>query len=61
MFLLDNARWHASAEILEYFQKMEVEVIFSGPYSYSAASIELLFSALKRGALNPEGLPTGSR
>ena len=38
----------------EYLRKMEIKVIFSGPYSYSDAPIERLFSALKDGELNPE-------
>ena len=61
MFLWDNARYHTSAEMRAYFRKMEVPIIFSGPYSYSASSIETLFSALKRGNLIPERLPVGSR
>ena len=40
---------------------MRIEVIYSGPYSYSAAPIEMLFGALKQGELNPERLPTGKR
>ena len=48
-------------EMREYFHKMEVNVIYSGPYSYSAAPIETLFSALKRGNLNPENKPTGKK
>jgi len=40
---------------------MGVEVIYSGPYSYSAAPIELLFAALKRGELNPDQLATGKK
>ena len=45
----------------DYFRKMEIPVIFSGPYSYSSAPIELLFAALKRGELNPAKLSTGKR
>ena len=59
--LLDGAKYHTSDESREYFRKMEVQVIFSGPYSYSTAPIELLFGALKRGELNPEMQPTGKR
>ena len=61
VFLLDGARYHTSEEMREYFNKMEITVIYSGPYSYSAAPIELLFGALKAGNLNPERLPTGKR
>ena len=61
VFLLDGARYHTSEEMRDYFRKMKVQVIYSGPYSYSAAPIELLFGALKRGELNPERQPTGKR
>ena len=40
---------------------MRLNTIFSGPYSYSTAPAELVFSALKLGDLNPERLPTGKR
>jgi len=45
----------------EYFRKLEVQVIYSGPYSYSAAPIEMVFGALKRGELNPERRSIGKR
>ena len=61
VFLLDGARYHTSEEMREYFRKMKVQVIYSGPYSYGAAPIELLFGALKQGELNPERQPTGKR
>ena len=60
-FLFDRAKWHTGEEMREYFRKMEVQVIYSGPYSYSTAPIELLFGALKRGELNPEQKPTGKK
>ena len=61
VFLLDGAKYHTSEDMRDYFRKMEITIIFSGPYSYSAAPIERLFSALKDGELNPEKLPTGKR
>ena len=36
-------------------------IIFTGPYSYSAAPAELVFAALKLGDLNPNRLPTGKK
>ena len=59
--LLDNASWHSKPEMKERLAKMELPIIFSGPYSYSAAPIEMVFSALKLGDLNPERLPTGKK
>ena len=38
-----------------------VKIIYSGPYSYSAAPVELLFGALKNKQINPENKPTGKR
>ena len=52
VFLLDGVRYHTSEEMREYLRKMELRVIYSGPYSYSAAPIELLFGGLKLGELN---------
>jgi transposase len=61
VFLFDGARYHTSEEMREYFRKMEVRVIYSAPYSYSAAPIELVFGALKRGELNKKREPTGKK
>ena len=40
---------------------MKLPVIYSGPYSYSTAPIELVFGALKLGDLNPERQSTGKK
>ena len=61
VFLLDGARYHTSEEMRDYLRKLQVQVIYSGPYSYAAAPIEMVFGALKRGELNPERRPTGKR
>lgn len=61
IFLLDGARYHTGEEMREYFRKLQVRVIYSGPYSYAAAPIELLFSGLKLGELNPRREPTGKK
>jgi len=42
-------------------QKLELDVIWSSPYSYSTAPIEQLFGSLKFGDLNPENQPTGKK
>ena len=56
--LLDNASYHKSGKTRTAANLLGLKLIFSGPYSYSAAPIETLFSALKDRELNPEGLPT---
>jgi len=61
IFLFDGAKYHTGEEMKEYFKKMQLQVIYSGPYSYTSAPIELLFGALKRGELNPDGHATGKR
>ena len=61
IILLDGARYHTGGDIREYLHKMQLQVIWSAPYSYSTAPIELLFGGLKFGELNPEKLPTGKK
>ena len=61
VILLDNAKWHSNAEMKERLAKMQLPVIYSAPYCYSTAPVELAFSALKLGDLNPERLPTGKK
>ena len=61
IILLDNASWHTSPEMMNRLAKMQLPTIFSRPYSYSSAPIELVFAALKLGDLNPQLLPTGKK
>ena len=61
VILWDNATYHSSAESMNLLSRLGLPVIFSGPYSYSAAPVETLFSHLKLGELNPLGLSTGKR
>ena len=53
ILLLDGARYHTGSKVREYLRKLELEVIWSGPYSYSTAPIETVFAHLKFGELNP--------
>ena len=61
VILHDNARYATSEEMREYFRKMAAPVLYSGPYSFSAAPIELLFGHVKRGDVNPERVQTGKK
>ena len=61
IILLDNAAWHKSEETRRAIEEMKIPHIFSAPYSYSTAGIELLFSALKEGELQAVDKPTGKR
>ncbi len=38
--------------------RLKIPYVISGPYSYDGAPIELYFSAIKRGNLNPDNLQT---
>jgi len=61
LFLMDNAPYHVSEQARGHLRKMQVPVMFSGPYSYSAAPIETLFSLLKLGELNKTHVSTGKK
>ena len=61
VFLLDGARYHTSPEMRHYYEQLGVQVMFTAPYSYTTSPIERLFSGLKFGELNYQGLPCGKR
>ena len=61
VILLDNASWHKSEAMLSRLARMNLPIIFSGPFSYAAAAVETVFAALKLGDLNPDRLPTGKK
>ena len=61
VILLDNASYHRSLEIRAAVKKLGIKTIYSGPYSYISAPIELYFGLLKRGDLNPERQQLGKR
>ena len=61
VILLDGARYHTSEETRSTIKKLRLPVIFSGPYSYSTAPIEMLFGGLKNGTLLQYGESTGKR
>ena len=55
---LDGAAYHRAKSIVDYLQDCQVSTIISAPYSYDGSTCELVFSLLKNGDLNPEGLGT---
>lgn len=61
LFLWDNASYHRSQETKSIAQRLGLKIIYTGPYSYTATPIELLFGSLKVGNLNPDKLTTGKR
>ena len=58
IFQLDNASYHKSESIIEYFETQKIPIIFSGPHSYDAAPTELCFASLKSVNLNPDDVKT---
>ena len=52
VILMDNAAYHTGEEIRSYIRKMQIPIMYSAPYSYSAAPIETLFAHLKLGEIN---------
>ena len=61
VMLLDNAPYHHSSKTRRAMRKLGIRVIYSGPYSFSAAPIETYFAHLKTGELNPMKLQLGKR
>ena len=59
--LAGQRAWHTSPIMKKRLEKMNLPIIYSGPYSYSAAPAESVFASLKLGELNPEHLPTGKK
>ena len=58
---MDNAPYHVGEEIRDHLRKMQVPIMYSAPYSYSASPIETLFGHLKLGEINQERESTGKR
>ena len=59
ILLLDGAPYHKSEEVRSHLIKLGVKVVFSSPYSYSAAPCELFFAYFKQTNLNPKNAKTG--
>jgi hypothetical protein len=59
LLLLDNAPYHTSSEMMAFYERNQLPIIFTGPHSYSACPIETWFAHFKNTNLNPEQLPLG--
>jgi transposase len=53
LFLLDNASFHKSEKAMNGFKRMDLPIMFLGPYSFNMAAVEKLFSFVKNRDLNP--------
>ena len=54
---MDGAVWHTSVGSINLYEKLNIPILILGPYSYDGAPVELFFSFLKRGNLNPDKEP----
>ena len=61
VILLDNAPYHTSESTLDLMEGLRLPILFTGPHSYDAAPIELLFAAFKSKDINPRHVPQGKR
>ena len=61
MILLDGSKYHVSEETRDRIKRLRLNVIFSAPYSYSTAPIELLFGGIKTGQFYPFNEPSGKK
>ena len=61
VIMLDNAPYHTCQASLRLFEKLQIPVLFTGPHSYAASPIELLFAAFKSADINPRHVKTGKR
>ena len=61
IIMLDNASYHTSTATLKVFEELGVPVLFTGPHSYSASPVELVFAAFKAADINPRLVPTGKK
>jgi len=58
---MDNAPYHKSNDTLRLLEHLRIPVIFTGPHSYDASPVELLFAAFKSNDINPRHVPTGKK
>ena len=59
--LLDNASYHCSELTREYFAHHGVRTMYSAPYGYQAAPVEMFFAAIKSTNLNTRMESTGKK
>ena len=57
VLLLDNAPYHTSESSIDLMEGLNIPLLFTGPHSYDAAPIELLFAAFKSADINPRHIP----
>jgi len=61
VIMMDNAPYHTCNKMMEFYEKYQLPIIFTGPHSYSVSPVELFFAHFKRADINPSNLPTGKQ
>ena len=59
VLMLDNAPYHTSNEMMQFYERNRLPILFTGPHSYAASPVETFFAHFKRTDINPSQLPTG--
>ena len=59
IILLDNAPYHHGAGMSKVFEKLQMPICYTGPHSYDASPVELVFAAFKSKDINPRHVKTG--
>ena len=57
VLLLDNAPYHTIDGTINLMEGLNLPILFTGPHSYDAAPIELVFAAFKSNDINPRHVP----
>jgi transposase len=52
VIMLDNAPYHRSLVMMNKYKQFKVPIMFLGPYQFSMAPVEKIFSFLKQHDLN---------
>ena len=52
VFMLDNAAYHRSGLVSEFFRHQRLQLMFLGPYQFKLATVENFFSCIKNRDLN---------
>jgi hypothetical protein len=61
VILHDNASYAVCESTLKLMKGLKIPMLFTGPHSYDAVPIELLFAAFKSEDVNPTHVPQGKR
>ena len=59
VIMMDNAPYHSSADMMSFYKRHQIPILFTGPHSYSASPVELFFAHFKKEDINPNHLPLG--